>query len=220
MIVAIVGRAGHGKDTLADMIIEEYSIQHTTQKGAKIERTESFRPFEKARFAEGVKRACAAITGYPISVFYDRESYTNVVKPFDFTVRELMQKVGEGMRKTIHPDIWANTALMRCKHNGNYLFCDTRYPNEIEMIKKVGGKIINIIRHDFVDSSLTSEESKSHSSETALDNYPLNEKSDAIVINNSLEELRAVVKNSLIHSILQWEDNWKLDNPSLNQKIP
>lgn len=211
MIIGIIGKAGAGKDTVAEMIIEEYSISKTNVSDSKIKRPVSYRPFNIAKFADGLKRSCAAITGLQSDYFYDRSNYGYVIYSLGITVRELMQKVGTGLRETVDKDIWVKTALMKCAQNLNYVFTDVRFPNEVEAIRNLGGMIIHIIRNDYEDESLKSEESKNHISETALDNYPIN--ANITVLNNGdLEDLRKMVKQIVIKKIQEWEDNLNSDN--------
>lgn len=219
MIIALVGKAGHGKDTVADMIIEEYSKHHTVVDSAsKLSRKEGYRPFEKRRFAEGVKTICSIITGYPRDMFYNRGYYSAKVSALDITVRELMQKVGDGLRNTVHPDIWVQSALSKVGKNSNILFVDTRYPNEIEGIRKVGGKIIHIVRPDYVDPSLENEEQRNHKSETALNGYSI--QPDLVIFNEgNLDALRKTVKIIIEEHILKWEHNSNLDNQSPKEEI-
>ena len=219
IIIAIVGKAGHGKDTLADLIIEKYSQKHTELKGNRLERSENFRPFEKRRFAEGVKATCAAITGYPVSVFHDRARYSDTIKSLNrMTLRELMQKVGQGLRTEVSNDIWVSSALNRVKYNDNVIFVDTRYPNEIEGVRSVGGKIIHVVRPNYIDPTLENEESKNHISETALNGYDI--KPDEYILNTSLEALEEYTNNYLIDKILEWENNSNSDRQYPKEETP
>ena len=53
-------------------------------------------------------------------------------------------------RDVFHPDLWVHTVMRRCElapwHN--YVIADVRFPNEIDAIRKSGGKVIRVRRGD------------------------------------------------------------------------
>ena len=68
----------------------------------------------------------------------------------DFTPRMAMQQVGtNSLRQHFHPDIWISSVekKMECG-GGNFVFTDLRYPNEIDLVRRKGGKIIRIKKGD------------------------------------------------------------------------
>ena len=70
----------------------------------------------------------------------------NLVK---LTPRLFLQLLGtEGGRKVIHPDIWVNSTLSEYNSNKKWLITDTRFPNEINGIKRKAEKsiFINVVR--------------------------------------------------------------------------
>ena len=133
----------------------------------------------------------------------------NLIK---LTPRLLMQILGtEAGRNLIHPNIWVN-ALMS-EYNAvdfdykeivdkeiqgnwiypNWIITDTRFPNELEAVKKRDGITIRVdrprivgIRFILKDGTYKDEIIKEHESETSLDNATF----DYYINNNgSLEEL-------------------------------
>lgn len=91
------------------------------------------------------------------------------------TYRQLMQWIGtEAMRDVIHPDVWVNAlfadydphtvdpTLEEPIQYPNWLITDLRFPNEMQRIKKFGGKCIRVERPGI--------QTTDHISETALDN--------------------------------------------------
>jgi len=110
-----------------------------------------------------------------------------------FSVRSMMQKVGtDAIRDMIHPNTWitalfADYKLVSAKFGTidysnpnvkfqqigdesvieypNWIITDTRFPNEIEAIKKRGGITINVVRNNGTRTI------DIHPSETSLDTY-------------------------------------------------
>lgn len=108
----------------------------------------------------------------------------------EYTVREILQLVGtEAIRNLIHEDVWVNALFNDYKERDlrsfgdpddsnrslpNWIITDTRFPNEIEAIKKRKGITIKVIR----DSDKTID---LHPSEISLDDYEF----DYVLDNNS-----------------------------------
>jgi hypothetical protein len=77
---------------------------------------------------------------------------------------ELMQFFGTEIMRKIYDPIWVNQTIRRilAEYSELSIITDVRFPNEVEAIKKVGGKIIKLTR-DIVKST--------HASEISLDHY-------------------------------------------------
>ena len=66
---------------------------------------------------------------------------------YDFTPRLALQRLGtEAGRDVFHKDIWVYALEKRIKQHRNVVITDTRFPNEIDSIHKMGGKIVEIQR--------------------------------------------------------------------------
>jgi len=78
------------------------------------------------------------------------------------TAREFMQFFGTDIMRKIYPNVWANACTNKILREGSDLaiIADVRFPNEIEAINKVGGKVLRLERDVHDDN---------HDSETALD---------------------------------------------------
>ena len=118
------------------------------------------------------------------------ETDNNIIK---LSIRSLLQKVGtDAIRDVIHPNTWiialfADYKLVSAKFGTidyskpdskfeqigdesilevpNWIITDTRFPNEIEAIKKRGGITINVVRNNGTRTI------DIHPSETSLDTY-------------------------------------------------
>lgn len=81
------------------------------------------------------------------------------------TAREFMQHFGTNICRRIYTNCWAEDCLKRIVMDGSELaiVTDCRFPNEIEVAREYGAKIVRLNRQVYEDS---------HDSETALDKYP------------------------------------------------
>jgi len=78
------------------------------------------------------------------------------------TAREFMQFLGTDIMRKIDKNVWANACINKILKEGSDLavIADVRFPNEVEAINKVGGKVLRLERNVHEDD---------HDSETALD---------------------------------------------------
>jgi hypothetical protein len=146
--------------------------------------------YKRLSFADPLRKFSAQILS---SIGYDgvaclRDNKEDKIVELGVSPRQMMQTLGtEWGRSCIHPDLWVMVAswaaIKQLKSGRNVVFDDVRFPNEAEMIRRLGGELWLVDRPGVVYEG-------GHSSEGALrDIVP-----DA-VINNSgnLEQLREVV---------------------------
>jgi hypothetical protein len=107
------------------------------------------------------------------------------------TPRLILQLLGtEGGRDVIHPNIWVNATLGDLTENDFSIITDTRFPNEVQGIKRKKGIVVRITRPSIVSTS-------THPSETSLNNYT---DWDYVIVNDgTMEELEEKVKQMLVH---------------------
>jgi hypothetical protein len=150
--------------------------------------------YKRLSFADPLRKFSAQILS---SIGYDgvaclRDNKEDKIVELGVSPRQMMQTLGtEWGRSCIHPDLWVMVAswaaIKQLKSGRNVVFDDVRFPNEAEMIRRLGGELWLVDRPGVVYEG-------GHSSEGALrDIVP-----DA-VINNSgnLEQLREVVTGLL-----------------------
>jgi hypothetical protein len=175
-LIGIIGRKRSGKDTIGDHLVRKYG-------------------FMKYSFATPLKEACKAMFG-----FSDEQlngDLKEVVDPeWNVTPRLVMQYFGtELMRKGIGKilpevgeDFWVVCFEKFYLKNMNkkIVVTDVRYPNERDIIKKLGGIVIGVVRPSiqYIDN---------HISETSVDVNT----ADMILINDGTVEelLEKVSKN-------------------------
>lgn len=221
-IIALSGKIASGKDTVASMLTSIFE-----EEGYEL---------ETKRFATHLKRFVANIIGVPIKKLDDQDFKKSYLGPEwnylvdkygaeiltdlgenrhwskkQMTVREILIRIGDGMRKVVHEDIWVNALFSEYREQPvseyktcgrgivrvtperlqlpNWIIPDMRYRNEKERTEKLGGVTIRINRKDcqYID----------HISETGLDNEQF-----TYVINNngSLQDLFEQVK-AIAHDI-------------------
>ena len=138
MLIGVVGLIGSGKGTVADRLEQKHK-------------------FRKDSFAKSLKDAVSAmfnwdremLEGKTESSRHWREQPDKFwSKKFnkDVTPRWVLQHFGtEVMRQNMHDAIWIDSCLMR--YNGTpTVIADTRFQNELKMIRKSGGKLILVKR--------------------------------------------------------------------------
>ncbi len=138
MLIGMVGFIGSGKGTVADYLVE--------QKG-----------FKKDSFASSLKDACSVVFGWPRELL---EGDTDESREFreqvdnwwstelgipGFSPRLALQLVGtEVFRNNFHEDMWLLTVKNRIQKNPDQdvVIADVRFPNEIKLIRELGGKLV------------------------------------------------------------------------------
>jgi len=92
------------------------------------------------------------------------------------TARQVMQFFGTDIMRRMYSNIWIQNCLTRIQSDQSPIavICDCRYVNEIEEIKKIGGKVIRLTRSPFEST---------HQSEIDADNYT---DYDAVIDNQNM----------------------------------
>lgn len=166
MIYLILGKAGHGKDTIAEIIKDSL----------------------------GERTAVTSYAGY-LKWMYTQFFNWNGVKDENART-DLQVIGTDIIRETYNEDFWVDRVIEQIEiFSGkfdNFIIPDARFINEIEKVKKRFGSnqvsVIRVVRLDY-ESNLT-EMQAGHRSETELDNYL----ADATFYNDDLDELRAAVQ--------------------------
>lgn len=192
MIISVSGKIGSGKDTIAGLI---QSIDYSRQ-------------WEVKKWAGKLKEVATLITGIPMEKWEDQEfKKTDLGPEWGMTVRDLLQKLGtDAMRNGLHTNTWVNALMSEYVATTittginewdfweqdvlpNWIITDTRFPNEVEAIKKRNGLLIKVVRDSGNNVGTT------HISETALDDY--NDWDYIIDNNGSIVDLRNKIKDIL-----------------------
>lgn len=141
MILGITGLIGSGKGTVSDILVENYN-------------------FTKISFADALKDAVSIMFGWSRELlegdteesriwreqpdlFWSREMERTI------TPRIVLQQVAtEAMRNNFFDGIWVTIVKKKILENveTKWVIPDVRFPNEIKMIKDIGGQVWRIKR--------------------------------------------------------------------------
>jgi len=142
-LVGVAGRAGAGKDTVADYLVKEYG-------------------FERYGFADPIKHGLCAAFGLMPFDFADRERKEQSISRIGGkSPRQLAQWFGtEFGRNMICEDIWIRMAQFHYeslvdmvrdtfgKAPVGMVVPDVRFPNEAEWVRRNGGVVWHVVRPD------------------------------------------------------------------------
>lgn len=185
MIIALSGYGGCGKDTVADILVEEFG-------------------FYKYAWADTLRMAASALNPIvEVDEYGAALRYNDVVAAVGYNeakfaypeVREILQRLGtEVGRELIGDNVWVNATLSRIERERlpgeNIVIADTRFLNEANVLTNGSfhfgrgeNLVVRVERPGVAPAG-------AHISETALDDY----KFDRTIINDgSLDDLRTTV---------------------------
>lgn len=137
-LIGITGKAGAGKDTLADHLAVVYGAT-------------------KHHFALPLKQGLNSMFGWTMEMWADREWKEAVIPWLGKSPRQLAQTIGtEWGRELIHPELWVLLAEQRyLSYEGKifssccpFVIADVRFNNEAAMIRRQGGVVLQVIREE------------------------------------------------------------------------
>ena len=140
MIIGLIGLINSGKGTVGSMLIEQ-GFQHESFANSLKDATASIFNWDRAML-EGDTSASRA----------QRETvdewWNKRLKIPDFTPRVALQILGTDiLRNHFHENIWVLSMEARIKDaKQNVVITDVRFPNEVRIIRELGGKIVRIKR--------------------------------------------------------------------------
>ncbi len=142
-LIALVGFKGSGKDTAGRFLVENYGYKNFS-------------------FAESLKDALASIFCWERALLEgdtgESRAWRETVDSWwseklgipDFTPRLAMQLVGTDVfRQHFNMDLWIlniERKITLLSENSNVVLCDGRFPNELGLGRKFGGKVVRVKR--------------------------------------------------------------------------
>ena len=195
MIIGICGLIGSGKGTVADYLIDQHN-------------------FKKISFADKLKDAVAEMFEWPRQMvegitpqsrdWRERpDAFWSSEMGEDITPRHVLQVFGtECMRHGFFDGVWVSLVKKKIQENPhtNWVLPDTRFPNEVNMIKSIGGAVWCVRRGEnpfWFDQYLSKriEPKDVHPSEWAWAHSNFN-----VVIenNSSLSDLHSTISKNII----------------------
>lgn len=168
MILGLTGKAGAGKNTVARILAELYA------------------PVVEVSFAAKLKQSFAALMDCDVETLERSKNDPSkqyafiITRGADFplvasigTVREMLQRYGtEAHRDIFGADFWLDAALPVHAHYDEttiYVVTDVRFPNEVERVRALGGKIARVDGPD-TDTGTHASERVPDGSDYVIDN--------------------------------------------------
>jgi hypothetical protein len=128
MIIGLTGKAGVGKDTVADYLVGRHG-------------------FVKLSFATALKRGLNAMFGFSMKQWEDRVWKETVLPEFGKSPRQLAQTLGtEWGRTLVKPDLWPSLTMEEAKTFPNVVISDVRFDNEAQAVWQAKGYVLQIER--------------------------------------------------------------------------
>lgn len=137
-IIGLCGYAGVGKDEAAKALVAD--------------------GWTRVAFADALRESLLALDPFvvtwadpsqhmPLSVIVKERGW-ELAKHTEPEVRRLLQRLGTEAGRNIHgEDCWVNIALRKIRAiDTSVVVTDVRFPNEVQAIRRYGGKIIRIHR--------------------------------------------------------------------------
>ena len=115
------------------------------------------------------------------------------------TAREVLQYVGTNIFRKMYARSWIDATIkseIMIEQPELAIIKDTRFPDEVEAIKKSGGKVIRFLRSPNGDDS--------HSSETELDTKHFDQSQFDKIIDNRDMSINQQ-NNSVLECLQEWE---------------
>ena len=134
-LIGISGKAGSGKDTVADIILQQY-------------------PGFKRAMAKPIKDAFEAVFGFdPDSI--SRQEKETPFMGFHFSPRRAMQTLGTEWGRELDENVWLRLAHRHYnsvfRKSGYLVIPDIRFKNEAAWLRAQGGLLIHVERPDVKD---------------------------------------------------------------------
>ena len=140
MLIGLLGRIGSGKGTVADELVEKYNFRQDSYAATLKDMTALLFNWDRDM-----------LTGDTIESRSSREQidewWSEKLGIPEFTPRLALQLLGTDVfRNNFHKDIWMFSVMSRYKENENVVISDCRFPNEVQAIRDLGGRIIQVER--------------------------------------------------------------------------
>jgi len=140
MLIGLLGRIGSGKGTVADELVNKYGFRQDSYAYALKDMTAFLFNWDRSM-----------LEGDTIESRSSREQidewWSKKLGIPEFTPRLALQLIGTDVfRNNFHQDIWVLSVIARYKEGDNVVISDCRFPNEVQAIRQVGGRIIQVDR--------------------------------------------------------------------------
>jgi hypothetical protein len=174
-IIGLSGYAQSGKDSVAEVLVNEYG-------------------YTRLAFADNIRELLLAVNptlsdGFKLN-FLIRSSGWDSVKVRYPEVRKMLQDVGITGRKLLGPRLWIDGVFDNVLPGERYVITDVRFKNEAQELSFYGGRLWRVERPGVGPVN-------AHISETDVINAPV----DQIIVNGgTLEDLKALIKTRMAYA--------------------
>ncbi len=181
--IALMGRAGSGKDTAAARLVSTYQFVRVAFADPLKDSALRLDPIVGA---EGTPLGALPIR---LSDLVKRNGWDRAKREYP-EVRRTLQRMGQAVREH-DPDYWLRLALDKVKTAERWglpvVVSDVRYPNEVAALRAAGALLVRVDRPGLDEHQ---DQAAEHVSETALAGYEV----DAVLTNaGTLADLDALV---------------------------
>lgn len=199
MIFSISGLIGSGKDTIADYLVNSHGFRRESWAGTLKDAVASVFGWDRV-LLEGKTAESRKWREIPDQWWSERLG-------INVTPRRVLQEWGTDVcREHYHDDIWiASLENKLRKTNDNIVISDSRFPNELESVKNLGGVTIRVKRgpdpewvNEFIQTGRTFEFAKKYPSVHASEFSSVSCKYDYVIQNDgSIDELYKKINDLL-----------------------
>ena len=135
MLILLVGQSGSGKSTAASILCEEFKLKEET-------------------FAAPLKEIAMTLGFERQEVYGTQEEKLAPNRHWGVSGREFMQKFGTEICRDALPalipnmrNVWIRLMEKKIKKNPHIVISDGRFPDEVAMVQRCGGVVIQINRN-------------------------------------------------------------------------
>lgn len=190
MLIGLTGYAQHGKDTVANTLVEEFG-------------------YHRVGFADALKNLAYLVnpyiphpipTGDPLADQYKADMLFRLAALVDVRgwewakqnpeVRRVLQELGTSARTLIGTNVWvqaAESAMLDTKKP--VVISDVRFPNEADFIARHSGELWRIVRINEDGTPYDNGIGTAHPSEAYVDSLPIKK----LLVAWNVEQLQSVV---------------------------
>ena len=138
MIIGVCGNKFSGKDTIANYLVDNYK-------------------YKRYAFADPLKDICRILFEFNEEQLYGNKK--EILDEFwEKTPREIFQMIGTDLfRNYLSQNFWVNVLERKIKDKEMIVISDVRFENEAEMIRRLDGIIIKVVRNNSIIDTHESE---------------------------------------------------------------
>jgi len=140
MLIGLLGRIGSGKGTVADELVNNYGFRQDSYAYSLKDMTALLFNWDRAMLEGDTMESRSSREQID-------EWWSDQLEIPEFTPRLALQLIGTDVfRNNFHKDIWMLSVMARYKEGDNVVISDCRFPNEVQAIRDLGGRIIQVER--------------------------------------------------------------------------